>query len=485
MPDSIRITGGSFRAQPPHNRFGGRFGAGIAAALCILGRVLGPGAAQAQPDEAGSALDPLLSTVNQLDRPELITITLTLGILCFAVVTSIMLVRTSRRLAETEAAARDVIMAARAEADRVNALLRSDPQVLVAWAAADDKPEIIGDTAVVTGDNASHRLLTFGTWLAVDEARTMERLVARLRARGEGFATTVRTRNDRPIEVEGHVIGGRAILRLKDVSGIRRELAELTGRFHRQIEETEALRTLIEALPFPIWARDEAGKLIAANPAYARAVDARDSIEAVNRGIELFDRSAREELYRAHEAARSYTGRLPAIVAGARRTFEVLTFPTRRGSSGIGIEATEAESLRAEIKRMTQAQRRTLDQLPTGVAIFGSDQKLAFYNSAYRELWDLDAAFLDNAPTDSGVLEQLRAARKLPEEQDFRLWKAQLHEAYRALEPMELTWHLPDGRTLRVVTTPNPEGGVIYLFQDNTKRLDLERRYDEIGRAHV
>jgi signal transduction histidine kinase len=476
MPDSIRITGGSFRAQPPH----GRFGAGIAAALCIFERILGPCAAHAQglAGEAGSALDPVLTAAAQLERPEVIAVTLTLGILCFAVVTSIMLVRTSRRLAETEAAAQDVIMAARAEADRVNALLRADPQVLVAWAAAADKPEIIGDTALVTGDNASHRLLNFGAWLAPDEARTMERLVARLRQRGEGFATTVRTRNDRPIEVEGHVIGGRAILRLKDVSGIKRELAEVTGRFHKQIEETEALRTLIEALPFPIWARDEAGKLITANPAYARAVDARDNIEAVGRGIELFDRAAREELYRAHEAAKAYAGRLPAIVAGARRTFEVLTFPTRRGSAGIGIEATEAESLRAEIKRMTQAHRRTLDQLPTGVAIFGSDQKLAFYNSAYRSLWDLDAAFLDNAPIDSAVLEQLRAARKLPEEQDFRLWKTQLHEAYRALEAREFTWHLPDGRTLRVVTTPNPEGGVIYLFQDNTKRLDLERRYD-------
>jgi len=145
MPDSIRMTGGSFRAQPPHNRFGGRFGAGIAAALCLLGRVLAPQGVQAQgqPAEAGSALDPLLTTVTHLDRPELITITLTVGILCFAVVTSIMLVRTSRRLAETEAAARDVIMAARAEADRVNALLRSDPQVLVAWAAADENAPAI------------------------------------------------------------------------------------------------------------------------------------------------------------------------------------------------------------------------------------------------------------------------------------------------------------------------------------------------------
>src|SRR5262245_47000329 len=212
MPDSIRITGGSLRAQPPHRRYGGRFGAVVTAALCILASMFEPGAAHAQgtAEEAGSALDPVLTAATQLERPELIAVTLTLGILCFAVVTSIMLVRTSRRLAETEAAAQDVIMAARAEADRVNALLRADPQVLIAWAAAADKPEIIGDTALITGDNASQRLLNFGAWLAPDEARTMERLVARLRQRGEGFATTVRTRNDRPIEAEGHVIGGRA-----------------------------------------------------------------------------------------------------------------------------------------------------------------------------------------------------------------------------------------------------------------------------------
>jgi signal transduction histidine kinase len=44
-------------------------------------------------------------------------------------------------------------------------------------------------------------------------------------------------------------------------------------------------------------------------------------------------------------------------------------------------------------------------------------------------------------------------------------------------------WHLPHGRTMRVVTTPNPEGGVIYLFDDVTERLDLERRYDALIRV--
>ena len=71
----------------------------------------------------------------------------------------------------------------------------------------------------------------------------------------------------------------------------------------------------------------------------------------------------------------------------------------------------------------------------------------------------------------------------LPDEQDFRQWKSALHEAYRAVEAKEHMWHLPDGRTMRVVTTPNPEGGVIYLFDDVTERLDLERRYDALIRV--
>jgi signal transduction histidine kinase len=36
---------------------------------------------------------------------------------------------------------------------------------------------------------------------------------------------------------------------------------------------------------------------------------------------------------------------------------------------------------------------------------------------------------------------------------------------------------------LRVVTTPNPDGGVTYLFSDVTERLDLERRFEELIRV--
>ena len=139
--------------------------------------------------------------------------------------------------------------------------------------------------------------------------------------------------------------------------------------------------------------------------------------------------------------------------------------------------------MRGALTRLADAHRRTLDQLSTGVAMFDANHRLTFFNAAYRALWDLDAGFLDQGPTDSAVIDVLRAARKLPEEQDFRQWKAQLHEAYRAVEAKEHTWHLPGGRTLRVVTTPNPDGGVTYLFHDVTERLDLERRFEELIRV--
>jgi signal transduction histidine kinase len=500
MPDTIRITVEGTGARPLRKArsrastmhedgyetpFRTRYG-GLRAIATVISLLSSYGTASA--DDAGGTPDPstleaYVWAVGQLDRHEFAALALTLGILCFAVVTAILLVRTRHRLADVEVTARDESIASKAEIDRARALLLSEPQILIAWPAAADEPEIIGDPTLVTGADIPPRVLAFGTWLEPATAGEMERSVDALRARGVSFAMTVTTLAGHIIEAEGQVIGGRAILRLREVSGIKYQLAELTQRHQKQLDDIAAMRALIDALPTPVWARDDAGKLIFVNRAYARAVEAKDAAETIEGGIELFDRAARGELLRAHEAEQSYSGRLPAVVAGQRRSFDVITVPAARGSAGIGIDATETERMRAELARMMDAHRRTLDQLATGVAIFGSDHRLGFYNAAYRLLWDLDAGFLDQGPTDSAVLDQLRAARKLPDEQDFRQWKNSLHVAYRAVEPKEHMWHLPDGRTMRVVTTPNPEGGVIYLFDDVTERLDLERRYDALIRV--
>jgi signal transduction histidine kinase len=426
------------------------------------------------------AFDAYIDAFGALQRHELASLALTLGVLLFAVVTAIALVRTRLRAAAAENGLRDQIGGLKAERDRVNALLLSEPQILVSWAAADNEPEILGDIGLVTAGPVPQRVLAFGTWLEPDKAQAMEHAVDTLRAHGENFSMELITLAGRAIEADGRAIGGRAVLRLRDVSGLKGELAEANARLEKLQADSESLRLLIDALPTPIWARDIVGALVFANRAYARAVEAKDPAEVLARGLELLNRAAREDVSRSRAAGQRYAERVPAIVAGSRRSFDVLDIPTRRGSAGIGVDATEAETLRAELKRLGEAHRRTLDQLATGVAIFGADRRLSFYNAAYRALWGFDAGFLDQNPSDSALLDQLRAARKLPEERDFRQWKTALHEAYRATETKEYLWHLPDGRTLRVVTTPNPQGGVTYLFDDVTERLDMVRRYDAL-----
>ena len=135
------------------------------------------------------------------------------------------------------------------------------------------------------------------------------------------------------------------------------------------------------------------------------------------------------------------------------------------------------------MERHLGAYSRMLDQLSTAVAIFDRAKRLTFYNAAYRQIWSLDPAFLDSQPTDGEILDRLRAKRQLPEQADFRSWKAQALAAYQAIEPIESVWHLPDGRALRVVASPNPQGGVTYLFDDATQSYALASQVNAMTRV--
>ena len=420
------------------------------------------------------------AAIAALERHETAALVLSLGVILFGVVTAIALLRTRARAARVLAARQAEINALREERDRANALLHSEPQVIVVWPAGADEPEITGDVSIAIRTPLPRRVLAFGSWLEPDKAQAIESAVAALRQEGKSFTQMLTTLQHRHLAVEGRAIGGRAVLRIKDLTGAKSELAELAADHQQLRRDIDTVGRLLEALPSPVWARDATSRLTWVNAAYARAVEARDSGDAVARNLEILDPAAREGATRAREAHEFYEARLPVIVAGTRRIFQVIDRPSPGGSAGIGIDVTEVEALRAEITRMIEAHRRTLDQLATGVAIFSADARLEFYNAAYRVLWGLEPAFLDSQPSDSAVLDRLRATRKLPEQADFRNWKSELHEAYRALEPRQHEWHLPDGRTMRVVTTQNPDGGVTYLFDDVTERLKLTRRYEAL-----
>ena len=367
--------------------------------------------------------------------------------------------------------------------DRAEILIGSESQIVVSWESRDSEPRIEGDPTTLGAGIGGRRILAFGSWLGAADASGIDAALQRLRERGEGFRMTLKTNAGRFIDAEGRALGGRAILRMRDVTGERAELMKMKREFARIHGELERLRTVLDSVDQPVWLRDGDGKLAWANAAYLAAIEAESAEDARNRKLELLDSAARAQAAKQREAGKRFSARTAAIVTGKRRMLDVTETPSPGGAAGVAIDVSEVEQLRADLNRQMEAHVRTLDQIPTAVAIFDASQHLAFHNTAYRQLWGLDQPFLDSRPADNDILDRLRGMRKLPEQADFRSWKADVLSAYRSIEPRETWWHLPDGRTLRVVANPNPNGGLTYLFDDVSDHIKLESRFNELLRV--
>ncbi|MFZ1682077.1 MAG: ATP-binding protein, partial [Rhizobiaceae bacterium] len=219
-------------------------------------------------------------------------------------------------------------------------------------------------------------------------------------------------------------------------------------------------------------------RLIEVNPAYATAVESADPAAAIDGAREFLSTQAREQLATHHQAEPVFARTLSTVVRGDRRMFAVTEFAGREGTAGIAVDMSETEMLKAEIRRIEKNHAETLDQLTTAVAIFDAKEKLRFYNQAFQKLWALEPAFLESVPDNTVFLDRLRSGGVLPEQPEWRRWKDNLLSAYRSLQPQEHWWYLPDGRTIRVIANPLPQGGVTWAFENVTERLDLETRYN-------
>jgi signal transduction histidine kinase len=438
--------------------------------------------ALASAQEANVALIDVFSAI----RPhEWAAFGLNVGVVVFGVITGIGLLRTRSKAAQDQVRTREEINALKLSLDRANELLTLDPHIVVVWGGEKDEPEIAGDVSLVTDLPAARRALAFGSWLPAERAAEIERAVETLRRAGTPFRLDLVTLAGRPIEAEGRAIGGRAVLRLRLVAGVREELIQLTARHEALNRETRTIRAFLGSLANPVWLRDAEGRITWVNDAYAAATDATGGPQLAAGATELLETGDRAEAARRRSAGEPFTRRVTAIAAGQRRVFDVIERPAASGSAGMAIDVTELETVRSELSVEMETHKRTLDQLATAVAIFDAAKRLVFHNEAFRQLWDLPPAFLHQGPTDSDILDRLRERGQLPEQSNYREWKKTLHKVYEAVdtEPRINEWSLPSGRFLRVVQNPDPAGGVTYVFDDLTQRLQLESQVEALGRV--
>ena len=283
---------------------------------------------------------------------------------------------------------------------------------------------------------------------------------------GAGFKLSVGDASGKKFNARGRAVGAMAAVWLGEP----------------QVEKGAAdFRAILDALPIPVWLRDKGLALSWANHAFLTHTGAA-SIEAARTSQSALDKSERDLAATARSQNTVLEAKRFAVVGGQRRAITFTEIPLGdAGIIGTAVDMTDVAAAEAKLQQHVDAHVDTLDKLATAVAIFSKEQKLTFFNRAFIRLWGLPEEWLERHPSDGEILDRLRDARKLPEQRDYQSWKKGRLALYQAAgRAVEEFWHIPGGKTLRVVSQPHPFGGLTFLYEDVSERLNLESNYNTL-----
>jgi signal transduction histidine kinase len=298
------------------------------------------------------------------------------------------------------------------------------------------------------------------------DGAALTKALADLAERGVSFKFLVSDASGKKFTARGRAVGAMAAVWLAEP----------------QAEKAAAdFRAILDALPIPVWLRDKGLALTWANHAFLTHTGA-PSIEAARANQSALDKSERDLAATARSQNSVLEAKRFAVIGGQRRAITFTEIPLGdAGIIGTAVDMTDVAAAEAKLQQHVDAHVDTLDKLATAVAIFSKEQKLTFFNRAFVRLWGLPEEWLERHPSDGEIMDRLRDARKLPEQRDYQGWKKGRLALYQASgRTVEEFWHIPGGKTLRVVSQPHPFGGLTFLYEDVSERLNLESNYNTL-----
>ncbi len=400
-----------------------------------------------------------------------------------ALVLAGLLYRAHRRLGD-----RDARTAALTQAlTRARAIADTAPPHLVLDGRIGQPTEADGSAG---RDGKDDPLARFLATLDEDGAARLRAAVATLRRTGVGFTLSAGTADGQgewQVRADTRAMGEEgAVLWLSDTSAAADQRQALTDR------ETaaEQAAALLDLVPVPIWLRHADLSLAWCNSAYRRAVEAPvdatpgDGPPTAEIAAGALDDDGRALARRVRDSGRTESAEHYVVVQGQRRCLG-LTEAALPGLAalpgaigGYALDRTEVQVVRSERDRHIEAHNEVLHRMRTAIAIFGADKHLDFYNQAYAQLWGLEERWLDDKPSFTEILEDLRTHRRLPEYADFRAFRDERLALFTSvIELEEELEYLPDGRIIRSVISPHPFGGLMWVIEDVTSALTLEANY--------
>ena len=418
-------------------------------------------------------------------------------------------VRWSKKLASMEA-----------DLEKSESILAAHPGLVLVWNDTyDDIGNGWGSPRVLGGPAALASLLTFADdraesflhpasailnalgELPLDEDVSPEDVhklkdkVQELRAHGVAFSGSVVTDEGRSIEVDGRVAGDQVTLWLTDPAVRLAEDGGVMGKARDRASDLHGALNHLDRMPMAAWRRGPDMRLEWVNNAYVEMVEAINMEEVIENQIEIdpaFPKLASRASEEFKRSGRKIIDDFATVnVKGARRVLRIIEQPMHAagGASqcGLAIDVSKLEKAQEDLKRHQIAHRKTLDQMPSAVAVFSATQQLDYYNQAFLDIWKLDDADLRTRPSHGEILDKLHHTGRLPVQSNYNEWKQNQLALYTeagldersidGIAPDEI-WNMPNGKTMRVVRQRHPLGGVVAIFEDITENLKLETQYN-------
>jgi signal transduction histidine kinase len=308
-----------------------------------------------------------------------------------------------------------------------------------------------------------------------EAAGVLSKAVGQLQSDGTPFDLILPTSGSRQmINAVGTRAGDADGLPLADLLWMRPEVGTgmvqppVLGLARTTVQTHDHLYRLLEHLPMPVWLRDADQDVVFANQS----------------GIDqTVGEPARELAARAHAQKQALTERHFLILNESPQLLEITESPLEGwpGTVGFAVDHSAREAKEVELSRQAAEREQVLENLPTAIAIFDTDAKLVFFNTAYAALWQLEESWLSSEPGLGEILERLREDRRLLQTKDFAAFRDEQIGQFETLsEPVETLLHLPDGTTLRSVVSRDSLGGLVFSYENVTDRLALERSFNTV-----
>lgn len=331
-----------------------------------------------------------------------------------------------------------------------------------------------------------------------DDAAVLKKYVTLLRQEGKSFEDMLELKNgSRFICVYGSRVNGADnnlycdVVWFRDCTPEIEKIRSLENEKQQVEENSKQLEQMVDGLDIPVWLRDENLQLAAVNKKYLEFAEQTSKAEALRLNAEISN-SKGENIALTLAAAAQKSKKIQKknihiVRDGKRFDFELREKPyfigdslDKTGTVGCLTDNTALEKAKKSFEINQNNHLEILGVLGTAFAIFDNRMKLYFYNTSFKNLWNLDVEFLEKNPTYMQFLETVRDAKMLPPVPDIKNFREEELSVFNSLiETKEDLLHLPDGRTVRRLRTPHPNG-VIFAFEDVSDRLATMRRLNDL-----